>query len=194
MDCPTESREGAGLAARPVFALAAAKGRLSSRRLKRGKLTERSPGDRCVTKCTSHFRATLCARVGDLVESVEEEKRCDHCNRHLAFAIRARPRCWSWVIHVDFLSPDVTSGRHAETGIGSVNELEDWPGRLAAARSQRSCAYYAPESSGVVWLLTHRLRDRVEVHQRAWGDCEDHPSFPGCVQIMITLLRVGSQD
>ena len=101
-----------------------------------------------VVKGTFHFDATLRAPVGDLVESIEEEKRCDHCHRHLAFAIRARPHCRSRDIHDDFLSPDVASVRGCGNRDWFRDELEDWPGRLAAAaRLLRSCAYCAQESS-----------------------------------------------
>ena len=52
--------------------------------------------------------------------------------------------------------PTLLRWRHAETGMGSVNELEDWPGRLAVVR------LLCPRvERGGLALSTHRLRDRL---------------------------------
>ena len=69
--------------------------------------------DGCMIKGTFHFDAAFRAPVRNLIESIEEEKRCHLCRRHLTFAVRTGPRCWNWGKHDHFLSPDVASVREA---------------------------------------------------------------------------------
>ena len=73
-----------------------------------------------MTKGTFHFDTAFRAPVGNFIESIEEEKRCHLCRRHLAFAIRARPRCWNWGKHDASFRPTLLRCEDAETEIGSV--------------------------------------------------------------------------